>query len=426
MVKVSHLRLLEKENTMKIALPLALVAGLGSAGPQFYGYRPLPYTAYSPVQGRKFSGNVNLGPGASITWGARGSLTDNIVPTGTTGNYAGKQAAKVVVQASAESALAYMRAFLDKDDLCGASGLAYMESILSGKTGAEANADAEAAYKAAWEAGARIVPGSACEASEAAFKSAYSSGDDSILTSALAFVKAWPGVKSGNPCAVSGLAYMEAIVDGKSEDDAGYLSAKAFIGAFGDLAKAGKSIDDPACAAAAKSFITAANPPDSASAESAKAFIDATLSTDFEGYDPVCAASALAYMDAFAAGKDALTSNLIAAKAFYEEYAKGNSPGTNSPCVKATLAYASKSPLASSANSDAMIAFINQAVEDGVGADPVCAAATIAFLDAKIAKKSDKEAGAASAEAYIEAFAANGGKRSEACKKSAEAYIKTF
>merc|ERR1712032_1032514 len=144
------------------------------------------------------------------------------------------------------------------------------------------------------------------------------------------------------------------------------------------------------------------------------------LSTDFEGYDPVCAASALAYMDAFAAGKDVLTSNLIAAKAFYEEYAKGNSPGTNSPCVKATLAYASR------ANSDAMIAFINQAVEDGVGADPVCAAATIAFLDAKIAKKSDKEAGAASAEAYIEAFAANGGKRSEACKKSAEAYIKTF
>merc|ERR1711971_987740 len=352
----SHLCLLEKENTMKIALLLAIVAGLGSAGPQFYG-RP---------QGRKiYSASVNLGPGASITWGARASLTDDIVPEGTTGDYDGKQAAKVVVRASAESALAYMRAFLDKDDLCGASGLAYVESILSGKTGAEANADAEAAYKEAWIAGARLVPGSACEASDVAFKDAYSSGDDSILTSAL--------------------AYMKAIVDGKSEDDAGYLSAKAFIVAFGDLARAGKSIDDPACAAAAKSFITAANPPDSASAESAKAFIDATLSTDFEGYDPVCAASALAYMDAFAAGNDALTPN-----------------------------------------NDAMIAFINQAVEDGVGADPVCAAATIAFLDAKIAKKSDKEAGAASAEAYIEAFAANGGKRSDACKKSAEAYIKTF
>merc|ERR1712062_322056 len=354
-----------------------------------------PYTAFVPVQqGRKFSDLVRLLPGASITWGRQGILTDNIVPEGTTGNYAGKQAAKVVVRASAESALAYMRSFLDKNDLCGASGLAYMESILSGKTGAQANADAEASYKAAWKAGARIVPGSACEASEAAFKSAYISGEDSILESALAFVKAWPGVRSGNPCAVSGLAYMEAIVDGKSEDDAGYISAKAFIKAFGDIARSGKSIDDPACAAAAKSFISAANPPDSASAE-----------------------SALAYMDAFAAGNDALTSNLIAAKAFYQEYSKGTSPGTNSPCVKATLAYASKSSIASKANSDAMIAFINQAVEDGVGADPVCAAASIAYLDAKIAKKSDKEAGAASAEAYIQAFAANGGKRSEACKK---------
>jgi len=412
---------------MKIPLILATLLSLGSTVPQFLAYRS-PYTAFVPVQqGRKFSGQVKLGPGASITWGGEGILTDNIVPDGTTGNYAGKQAAKVVVRASAESALAYMRAFLDKNDLCGASGLAYMESILAGKTGAQANADAEAAYKAAWKAGARIVPGSACEASEAAFKSAYNSGDDSILESALAFVKAWPGVSSGNPCAVSGLAYMEAIVGGKSEDEAGYISAKSFIKAFGDLARAGKSIDDPACAAAAKSFISTANPPDSASAESAKAFIDATLSSNFEGYDQVCAASALAYMDAFAAGNDALTSNLIAAKAFYQEYAKGTHPaGTNSPCVKATLAYASKSSIASKANSDAMIAFIKQAVEDGVGADPVCAAATIAYLDAKIAKKSDKEAGAASAEAYIQAFAANGGRRSEACKKSAEAYIKTF
>merc|ERR1739838_69707 len=78
-------------------------------------------------------------------------------------------------------------------------------------------------------------------------------------------------------------------------------------------------------------------------------------------------------------------------------------------------------------NRDAMVAFINQAVNDREAFfDPVCGAATIARLDEKIAGKSDKEAGAASAEAYIEAFAANGGKRTEACKRSAEAYIKTF
>merc|ERR1719357_1235758 len=152
---------------------------------------------------------------------------------------------------------------------------------------------------------------------------------------------------------------------------------KAFIVAFGDAARSGKNINDPACAASAKAFIDAANPPDSASAESAKAFIDATLTTSSSGYDPVCAASALAYMDAFASGKDPLTSNLIAAKAFFLEYTKGTTPaGANSPCVKATLGYSANSPTTSKANKDAMLAFINQAVNDGpeLFTDPVCGA----------------------------------------------------
>ena len=133
-------------------------------------------------------------------------------------------------------------------------------------------------------------------------------------------------------------------------------------------------------------------------------------------------------MDAFASGKDALTSNLIAAKAFFQEYSKGTYPGANSPCVKATLGYSANSPTTSKANKDAMLAFINQAVNDGpeLFTDPVCGAATLAYLDAKIAGKSDKLAGADSAEAYLETFAANDGKRTEACKRAAEAYIKTF
>merc|ERR1712172_468941 len=225
-----------------------------------------------------------------------------------TGNYVGKQLDKVAVLPSATSALAYMESYFDKGDLCGESGIAYMKSILSGASGAEANTVAEAAYKAAWAKGARLVPGSACEASDIAFKEAYASGEGSILESARAFVDNWPGLKTGNPCAVSGKAYMDAIIEGKSVDDAGYLSGRAFIVAFGDLARSGKSIEDSACADAAKAFIESANPPDNASVESAKAFIDA-----------------------------ALTSNLIAAKAFFVEYAKGTSPGPDSPCVKATL-----------------------------------------------------------------------------------------
>merc|ERR1712055_47064 len=346
-----------------------------------------------------------------------------------TGNYIGKQLDKVAVLPSAKSALAYMKSYFGDGDLCSESGAAYMKSILSGATGAEANAAAESAYKAAWDKGARLSPGSVCAASETAFKEAYSSGKGSILESARAFVNNWPGLKTGNPCAVSGKAYMDAIIDGKSVDDAGYLSGKAFIAAFGDLASSGNSIEDPACADAAKAYLESSNTPDPASAESAKAFIDATLTTSSSGYDPVCAAAAIAYMDAFSSGKDALTSNLIAAKAFFQEYAKGSSPaGANSPCVKATLGYSANSPTTSKANKDAMLAFINQAVNDGpeLFTDPVCGAATLAYLDAKIAGKSDKQAGADSAEAYLEAFAANDGKRTEACKRAAEAYIKTF
>merc|ERR1712222_169180 len=230
------------------------------------------------------------GGSARLTAGGSG------VPSGTTGNYIGKQpSAKKVVKPSAESALAYMKVFFGEEDLCSASGLAYLENILKGKTGAEANAAAEAAYKAEWAKGTRLRPGSACEKADIVFKESYNSGKDTILDSALAFVNAWPGLQEGNPCAVSGKAYMEAIIQGKSIDEAGLLSGKAFIKAFGDLARAG----------------------------SAKAFIDATLTTSSSGYDPVCAASALAYMDAFAAGNDPLTSNLIATKAFYEEYPKG-------------------------------------------------------------------------------------------------------
>merc|ERR1711972_1003148 len=214
----------------------------------------------------------------------------------------------------------------------------------------------------------------------------------------------------------------ESIIGGKLIDDASLTAAKAFIGAFADLAKSGKAVVDASCVKAAKEFIRNSNGPDSAASDAAQAFIDATLSSKSDGYDPVCTDAALAYMEAYADGKDQLTSTLLAAKTFYKSYTSGSPPNPSSPCVKANLAFAAKSPLGDSKSNAAMAAFIDQAVEDGNAvADPVCAAATIAFLDAKIAKSSDKEAGAASAEAYIQAFAANRGRRSEACKKSAEA-----
>merc|ERR1712203_707512 len=225
--------------------------------------------------------------------------------------------------------------YFGKDDLCGELALAYTETILGGGSGSQAMANAEAAFKAGWSKGARILPGSPCSAAEVAFKEAYASGDaDAVMEAALAFVNNWPGLQEGNPCSVSSKAYMDAILAGNSVNSAGLISGKAFIAAVGNAARYGRKINDPACAAAAKAFINSSNLPGSASVVAAKSFIDSTLTSSSTGYDPVCAASALAYMDASASGKNHLTSGLIAAKAFFQEYAKGASPRVHSPCVK--------------------------------------------------------------------------------------------
>merc|ERR1712212_1292928 len=326
--------------------------------------------------------------------------------------------AAILLATTVGLSLAYMKEFFG-EDLCAAAAQAYMESLLSGESGAKANEAAEIAYKAAWRAGARIEPGSPCASAEASFRSNYDSGKDTITNAALAFAKSWPGLEEGNPCSVSSKTYMESIIGGKSIDDAGLSAAKAFIGAFADLAKSGNAVVDASCTKAAKEFTRNSNGPDSAASDAAQAFIDATLSSSSNGYDPVCTDTALTYMEAYADGKDQLTSTLLAAKTFYKSYTSGNPPSPSSPCVKANLAFAAKSPLSDSKSNAAMAAFIGNAV-----ADPVCAAATLAFLDAKIAKRSDKEAGSAAADAYIEAHAANNGKRTEACRKAAEAYIK--
>merc|ERR1712032_1313262 len=233
--------------TMKLLLVTAATAAIALAAP-YNPYSPCnlspipsyyysPYNAisggvpsavygtysnlYSPYNTVSYSNQVPTATNAQLkispTWDTPKSSSssnayrspthlDGVIPKGQTGNYIGKQLDKVAVLPSATSALAYMKSYFGDGDLCSESGIAYMKSILSGASGAEANAAAEAAYKAAWAKGARLAPGSACEASEDAFKEAYSSGEGSILESARA---------------VSGKAYMDAIIEGKSIDDAG-------------------------------------------------------------------------------------------------------------------------------------------------------------------------------------------------------------
>merc|ERR1712179_717203 len=102
---------------------------------------------------------------------------------------------------------------------------------------------------------------------------------------------------------------------------------------------------------------------------------------------------------------DEATSTLYAAKAFYEEYAKGNTASSKSTCVKASLGYAGKSSDQDPSRTAAMLTFINKSIESGEKiADPVCAAAMLAYF-AAIAENPEP---------------------SPACKESAAAYIDTL
>lgn len=333
---------------------------------------------------------------------------------------------------SAAAALAYMKA-VNNDKLCGTPTQIYLQAILNGQSKEKANAEATRSYINAFNSGSRLVPGSACAAADQAWRSAYSAGRDPTYESAVAFMTNWPGFKEGNPCAVSGYDYVNAVIAGKTHLEANKAAMTGFAKAFKTLAKAGKPLKDTACRDATKAFMNAipvSERLDPANAAAFTAFMEQIFAKDAPAFDPVCIASLEGYIESYNSGDDLLTANLKAAQAFFREFAKGNSRvGADSPCAAATLTYAQKvSAKPSAPNAAAMLAYISEAIRSGDRKlDPVCAAAADSYFDAYIANKDEAKANEAAAVAYLESldkypnFDKNG-----ACARAAESYIAEF
>ena len=280
---------------------------------------------------------------------------------------------------NAAAALAYMKA-IGSNDICARSTQLYLEVILNGGSVDDANAAATKIYIDDYNNGLSVAPGSACEASDIAWRQAEAEGKDPVVYSAIAFMENWPGTKEGNPCAVSGRDYVSAILEGSSHTQANLLAAKSFAAAIQNLAAQGKELRDPACAAATKAFYNALpNKPSPPNGAAMLAFIDKAFSGFSFEYDPVCWRSTEAFFDSYAAGNDELTSNLAAAEIFFDEFAKGGAGiPADSPCAAATVAYYQniQNP-PSPPNKAAMEAFMNKMIAGGVRQpDPVCAAST--------------------------------------------------
>ena len=283
---------------------------------------------------------------------------------------------------NAAAALAYMKAIGSKD-ICARSTEVYLTKILGGSTVDEANADATAIYISDYNSGLKVEPGSACEASDIAWRKAEAEGKDPVVASAIAFMENWPGMKEGNPCAVSGRDYVNAILKGSTHLEANRLAAKSFGEAIKSLAAQGKELKDPACAAATKAFFNAVpEKPSPPNAAAMIAFLDKAFTAFSFQYDPVCWKATEAFFDSYASGADELTSNLNAAEVFLDEFTKsGLSIPADSPCAAATRAYYQNIPNPPSPpNKAAMEAFMDQMIAGGKREpDPACAAATKAY-----------------------------------------------
>jgi len=330
---------------------------------------------------------------------------------------------------SAAAALAYMKN-VAKDGLCGLPTEVYLQTIFGGKSKEEANAEATRIYIEAYNSGERLPQSGACAASDAAWREAWRKGDDPVLESALAFINAWPGAKEGNPCAVSGIAYVKAILDGKTHLEANRISMTGFAKAFKELAEQGKPLKDAACRDATKAFFKAIpEKPDPANAAAFYAFADKIFDEEAPAYDPVCLASLEGFIESYASGDDLLTANLKSARSFFKAFVSGSAIPADSPCAAATVAYANEILSKPSApNAAGMLAYITEAIAKGDRKiDPVCGAATIAYWDAYIEEKSEAAANEAAAVAYLETLDKNPDfDQNSACAKAAEAYISEF
>ena len=123
-----------------------------------------------------------------------------------------------------------------------------VKSILNGESKEAAAGEAARAYITAFNSGERYEIEGACWAAERAWKDASASGGkDHVLEATLAFIKKWPEVEDGNPCAVAGTDYVKEVLAGKSHNEATSAAMRGYIKAFKQKADKGATLNDEAC-----------------------------------------------------------------------------------------------------------------------------------------------------------------------------------
>merc|ERR1712115_422578 len=321
-----------------------------------------------------------------------------------------------------QAVLSYLSEGSGLDD-CGAITKAYVNIIASGGSRRDAAAIAKQVYQQQNLGRQALSP--ACQAAETAWRAADASGRDQVLDAALAYINADP---SDSPCKASARTYISAITGGATNQDAGLRAAESFASKISALASQGKSTIDAACAKASAAYAKSSSIPSSPTAAAANAFIQKALEVG-SGYDASCLASSGAFITSSSSGASEDESRVAAAGEFIKTYGKNPRSAASSPCAAAAAAYA-KSLIANPSNPTqaALFSFIETAIlNNNVGVDPVCTAASEAYFDSILPGSSESEASEAAAVAYLDAVEANPGfNKDSPCGRAADAYIAQY
>ena len=219
---------------------------------------------------------------------------------------------------------------------------------------------------------------------------------------ALNFINAIGG---SDLCGQASRAYIEAVIGGKSGQQAAGAARQAYIGGY---SQGLRNEEATPCAAAEASFRKNYGSDKNGVLEAALAYMNAAPST-------LCGEAGKAYIAAITTGEPSARAGLFAARAFIDAADGGITP--DAACTSALQGFAKTTGGSGNLNS-AFETFISSA---SAGTDPVCTAAAGAYIDAKIAKKSDEGALGAAAKAYIAALGANPG-AGAACSKAASSF----
>jgi len=329
-----------------------------------------------------YSKQILSNPSPAITRSIKAAL-DNTAPT-------------------SAATLAYIKT-AGADDVCGRAAQVYTEVISQGGTPTEATALAAKFYINDFNNGLKVVPGSACEAAQKAFRKATTDGVDPVAGAVKAYMENFPGAKDGNPCSAAGRDYISGLISGASHDEAALLAARSFGNQFRKLAAEGKNLKDQACTNAAKAYYSAIEKTPRGAAM--LAYIEKAFNGFSASYDPLCWRATDAFLDAYAAGNSEDDSNLEAAEELLGEIAKGGvSLPTNSPCAVAAKAYLAASPETAPVKA-AMEAFLDYLISDRPREpDQACSAAAENYGRAFRSGASQSEAFTAAAEGFFSAY----------------------